>query len=237
MSKAIYTVEEILKELDACARVLSFPLLDNGYIYLGDARLSAYASHLANEWAILIEVLGFHYKCGVPTGISTDLFLCGTGIRREAYRVGRVGGLRIYLPPELQEEYWHSIPSSLDAVTIRDQSVPIPHDPAIYAAKGIMLDDPTMLQGHELMRVLLPEHGEAMLATEEERRRLIPHDLPLFARLDEWHHPDVASGELVSECSTFRNLAIAMVAMESNLFRLTEKPNTHWSNWPMGGSL
>ena len=76
-----------------------------------------------------------------------------------------------------------------------------------------------------------------MLATEEERRRLVPHDLPLFARLDEWYHPDVAGGELVSECSTFQNLAAAMVAMEPNMFRLIEKPNTHWTNWPEGGTL
>jgi hypothetical protein len=234
MSKARYTVEAILRELDACAQVLSFPMLDNGYIYLGDTRFSAYANEF--RWAILFEVLGFHYKEGIPTGISTNLFLCGNGIPREAYAVGTVGGLTIDLTPEQHEEYWYAIPSTQDAVTIRGQSVLVPRDPAIYAAKGIVLDDSLVLHGQDLMRVLLPEHREAMLATEEERRRVIPPKLPLFAQLNEWHHPRVIR-ELPSECSTFQNLAAAMVAMEPNMFRLTEEPNTHWRNWPEGGTL
>ena len=76
-----------------------------------------------------------------------------------------------------------AIPVLLTEVAIRDRRISIPRDPAIYASKGITLQEPPSIQTQELMRVLLPEHREGMLATEAERRQLIPHDLPLFARL------------------------------------------------------
>jgi hypothetical protein len=234
MKKASYTVEDILTELDACAAELSFPMLDNGYIYLGDVRMNVYANE--SRWAILFEVLGYHYRYWLPRGIETDLFLCGNGIERNAYHVGQVGELGYDVSEEEQEANWMRIPPSVTKVVIRGGDVPIPRDPAVYAAKGIELDDPNQLQGEELMRVLLPEHREGMLATEEERLRVVPPRLPLFARSNEWHHPDTAGDERPSECSTFHSLAAAMVTLDPNMF-LTEKPNTHWSNWPRGGAI
>ena len=234
MSQASYTVEEILSRLDEHGRELTFPMLDNGYIYPGDVRLSAYADE--TRWAILIEQLGFHYRWGLPDGIVTTLYVFANCFVDSSDRA-MVGGFTYEATPDEETEGWLSVPSSLTEVMIRERRVTIPRDPIHYASKGIMLQQSPTLQAQEVMRVLLPEHREAMLATEEERRRLIPHDLPLFARLDEWHHPDLAGEELVSECSTFQNLARAIVALEPNMFRLTEKPNTHWSNWPMGGSL
>ncbi|ARD22194.1 hypothetical protein SJ2017_1891 [Shewanella japonica] len=49
--------ERILEVLDACAEEFTFPVLDNGYVYLAATRMSAYRSD--DEWAIVIEVFGF----------------------------------------------------------------------------------------------------------------------------------------------------------------------------------
>ncbi len=233
MSKASYTVEEILRVLDEHGRNYSFPMLDNDYFYPGDVRLSAYADQ--TRWAIIIEQLCCNNRQRPREGIETYLGVFGNCVLGPA-SFRQVGGLT-YRTSDDETLYSGRIPPSVTKVEIRGREVFFPRDPKLYKAKRIKIEDPALLHGHELMRVLLPEHREAMLATEEERRRLIPHDLPLFARLDEWHHPDLADDELVSECSTFRNLAIAMVELEPNRFRLTEKPNTHWSNWPMGGTL
>ncbi len=54
----------ILAILDACAESSTFPMLDNGYVYLSATRLSLHRS-MAN-WAIVIEVFGFSPRAGLP---------------------------------------------------------------------------------------------------------------------------------------------------------------------------
>ncbi|MDX6381476.1 MAG: hypothetical protein QOI57_2500, partial [Rubrobacteraceae bacterium] len=54
---ANFTSQDILAQLDECAGKFGFPMLDNGYVYLADVRLSAYRDDA--RWALVIEVLGF----------------------------------------------------------------------------------------------------------------------------------------------------------------------------------
>jgi len=56
--------EEILSILDRCCDDFTFPMLDNGYVYLAATRLSLYRS--ATDWAIVIEVFGFSPRAGLP---------------------------------------------------------------------------------------------------------------------------------------------------------------------------
>lgn len=55
--------------------------------------------------------------------------------------------------------------------------------------------------------------------------------------LDEWHHPDVMDGVRPSESETFMLLADVLVDGRPELYRPTQAPNTHWSNWPDAGNL
>src|SRR4051812_10389026 len=56
--------EEILSVLDRCCDNYTFPMLDNGYVYLAGTRLSLYRS--ATDWAIVIEVFGYSLRSGLP---------------------------------------------------------------------------------------------------------------------------------------------------------------------------
>ena len=56
--------EDTLSILDRCCDTFTFPMLDNGYVYLAGTRLSLYRS--ATDWAMVIEVFGFSPRSGLP---------------------------------------------------------------------------------------------------------------------------------------------------------------------------
>ena len=45
----------------------------------------------------------------------------------------------------------------------------------------------------DLLRSLVPEYREILLASEVELRERLPADLPLILRLDEWYHPEATA--------------------------------------------
>jgi len=88
-----------------------------------------------------------------------------------------------------------------------------------------------------VLRSLLPEHRDLLLASPEQLGARNPHSLPLKIRLDEWHHPDLANSELPSESETFQMLVEAIVTGNTRCYAPTKQPNTDWRNWPDGGTL
>ena len=56
--------EHILDVLDRCCDAFTFPMLNNGYVYLAATRLSLYRT--AADWAMVIEVFGFSPRSGLP---------------------------------------------------------------------------------------------------------------------------------------------------------------------------
>src|SRR5688572_9218795 len=68
----IYTMldkQEILRQLDTEAESYVFPMLDNGYYYHGDQKLTIFRDE--NRWAILLEVLAYHNHMSGLDGITT----------------------------------------------------------------------------------------------------------------------------------------------------------------------
>ena len=55
--------------------------------------------------------------------------------------------------------------------------------------------------------------------------------------LDDWHHPDTVTGEVTSATAAFRSIARVLVEGDIALYEASEPGNTHWSNWPDGGTL
>jgi Family of unknown function (DUF7003) len=236
MAKARYTAEEVLRQLDDCAREYDFPMLDNAYVYPGDVRLNAFRDD--RRWAVLIEDLGFHYRAGLPDGIYTAVYHYGNCVRGELGMSDDIfANLRWPGDVDEDEGEWGVVPPSLTEVLIRGQPVSVPRDKRTFAAKKIKVSDPRRLEGQALLRVLLPEHRLALLCTEEELRRCILADLPRLATLDAWYHPDLSHDELPSHTQTFRQLARVLVSGNPNELLLTERPNTHWKNWPAGGTF
>lgn|GEM_PF-248657 len=92
-------------------------------------------------------------------------------------------------------------------------------------------------RGQDLLRSLVPEHRNLLLATDDELSQRLSMELPLLLRLDAWHHPDISAGELPSESEAFKMIAEVLATGDASWYKPTQEPNTHWSNWPMGGDL
>lgn len=64
-----------------------------------------------------------------------------------------------------------------------------------------------------------------------------PIDIPKILELHDWFHPDIVNGELPSENETFMQIAQVLKTGDIEYYKPTHDPNTHWQNWPSGGSL
>ena len=214
---------DVLRVLDHCARDYSFPMLDNGYFYLAATRLSVHRGPTA--WAIVTEVFGYSPRAGLP-----DLWVSTFGSRRDEEST-------VFAPiadgPWIDGEH---VALDADEVTLRGRTVAIP-DVGSYGRHGITLETPPRVAIWELCRYLAAVERVQVLATPQERRTLLPPDLIELLLLDEWHHPDLAKDELPSDMETFRQLATVAVTGDVDAYRPTKPPNTHWSNWPEGGTL
>jgi hypothetical protein len=238
MSKpATFTVEEILQQLDDCADDFRFPMLNNAYFFLADVRLSGYADR--KRWVLIIETLGYNYRMGLPEGLQNDLSVFGNCLRDRPGHAEAISPLieDDVAQPAFTEDGTSFINDAAQTIRIRGEAVPIPRGPVVLAAKGITLANAPRMRAEELMRALLPEHRKRLLATEEELQWCFPKGLPLVIRLDQWHHPDLADDERPGDNFTFQSIADVLVHRDPNRYRADLAPNTHWKNWPLGGSV
>lgn len=228
---------EILAQLDDCARRHTFPMLDNGYVYPADVRLSAYGDGV--RWAMVVESLGATPRAADHDCIQDVLYLFGNCLDRPPGTANEdfLTPTSDADAPTFDEEYGWQVRHDARTIRIRDVEVPIPRDPAHFAMKGIVLREPPAISCAELLRALVPEHRRLLLASEAELRLRVPPDLPLLLRLDEWRHPDLAGSQLPGQSRTFRMLAETLATADASRYRPTEAPNTHWSHWPDGGTL
>ena len=245
----MWTTEEILHVLDDCCEAFTFPMLDNGYVYLAAARLSLHRS--SEDWALVIEVFGFSPRGGIP-----DLYVHTFASRlrnrdesshyvsREAYdnyiRNNPHNESRFFHP--IHEGAWQDdddlelVASDATSVTVRNQVVELP--PAEhFESHGITLEEPPRVRTFELCRLLASTHRDLVLATPQERRVSVPDELDELLILDDWCHPDVVKDDRPSASKTFFELANVLVQGNTALVDTSRPPYTHWSNWPDGGSL
>lgn len=241
-----HTADDILQVLDLCASNYSFPMLDNGYVYLAATRMALFRSE--SDWAVTVEVFGFSPRCGVPD-LCVATFASSLINRKEPKDYINVEAWRAYLERQPNNESlfikpiegadWICNEALLDDashVVLREHPVPLPPLDA-YLKLGIELEDPALPKVFEFCRWLAATHRDQVFATEAEQRHHLPASLIKIMQLDEWHHPDTVSGEVPSETETFRQLAKVLVTGDLSQYKVPEPPNTHWSNWPDGGTL
>ena len=235
---AAYTRAEILAQLDACAQAFTFPMLDNGYVYPGDVRLTAYRDD--ERWALVIEAVGYHAQAGGHDGLYNCLHLFGNCLSRPP---GTANEDFISLTgdgpdgPTFDDEFEWYVRPEVRSIRIRGQVVPVDVSLEALAARGVEPLEPPRVSATDLMRSLLVDYRELLLATEAELRARVLADLPCILRLDEWHHPDLASSELPSQSRTFQMIADVLESGDATRYQPTDPPNTHWSHWPEGGTL
>ena len=237
----------ILDVLDASADAFAFPMLDNGYVYLAASRLSLFRSD--HHWAVVFEIFGYSPRSGTPdlsiVTISSDL-----RDRNPASDYASQDAYENYLRsnPQWDTRYFYPITnddwiSSDDqeivepsaAIILRGQRIEVP-DTKSYAANGIALENQQPLV-FELCRYLANLDTNAVLATETERRVSIAPDMKQIMVFDSWHHPDLAGGQRPSQTETFQKIAAALEKNSPDPYTPVEPSNTHWQNWPDGGTL
>jgi len=228
--------EQILTRLDDCCS--DFPMLDNGYVYPAGTRLTAYRDD--ERWAMIIETIGFSYRGGGHNGINNAMYIYGncldfeSGLRNENFICPTADAENN--PTFDKEEDFYLNPTTATFL-LREKEHPLIHDRATYQSYGIEPEDPERINAFEFLRLLDATHHDQLVATEEEIRKKIPGDLPLIIKLEEWHHPDVADQEFPSENETFVQLANVLATGNIAHYKPSNPPNTHWRNWPEGGTM
>ena len=229
----------ILKQLDEAASEFVFPMLDNGYVYPADVRLTVYRD--SQDWLMVIEALGAYTpRTSGCESFQNCLHLFGSALHRKPgtanedflYPIDSLEG-----DPLFEDDYEWNLRPEARSLRIRGHAVTFNPSPGSLASKGIELLDPPAVDPPAVLRSLLPENRNALLASEDELAARNPKQLPFWFRLDEWNHPDLADDAMPSDSETFRMLADAIVAGDTSLYAPTLRPNTHWKNWPEGGSL
>ncbi len=241
------TAQQILSVLDKCCDDFTFPMLDNGYVYLAATRLSLFRSPV--DWAITIEVFGFSPRSGLPdTHIHT--FASSIHYRKPPQDYVNQKAYEMYLAnnPHNESRFIYPIAEGdwLEAelvaenateVLLREQPFPLPRLDQ-YRKHDITLQEHGKVHVFELCSYLAGVEREQLLSTPEELRVNVPPSLKQVLQLNEWHHPDVVDDSCrPSGSETFQQLAEVLSTGDVSLYRPTLPPNTHWRNWPEGGTL
>jgi hypothetical protein len=242
------TANDILTILDACCESFTFPMLDNGYVYLAETRLTLF--HSPKDWAITIEVFGFSPRSGSP---YIHIYTFGSTlinrkppeeyVSREAYdnylENNPNNEFRFVYPLDNAwiDDPCEAVASSAERIILRDQEIRLPSR-VDFRRHKIELRDPTEIAVYEVCRYLAAEHRDLVLATPDELRGNVPSELNQILQLNEWHHPDVVYDEhRPSNSETFRQLAEVLVTGKIEHYKPSQPPNTDWRNWPQGGTL
>lgn len=246
---AMMTADEILKILDDCCGTFKFPMLDNGYVYLAATRLSLYRS--PQDWALVFEIFGYSPRAGMPD-LSVHTFASrlrerdkpAQYVKRAAYdaylRDNPHNETRTFFPITgedwLDEEDPELVSEDAMQVSVRGKAYELPTLSQL-AKYGIEQSERPRLTVFELCRFLAELDPQNVLATPKERRVSVFPELKEILVLKQWHHPDVGEDEKPSGSKTFLQLARVLETGDVSLYRPAEKPNTHWSHWPEGGTL
>ena len=243
------TVKEILLILDRCALKFTFPMLDNGYLYLAATRLSLYRSE--DDWGMVIEVFGYSPRAGLP---DTHLHTFASTLRdrdspkkyktRQAYenylRHNPHNESRFIYPigerDWAEADYSEHIADHATMVEVRGRPVMLPVLEE-YGRYGIELEEAPRIRVFDLCRLLAAVEREQVLANPRERRISIPAELQQVMQLEEWNHPDVVQGELPSQSEAFQRLAHVLMTGDPLGYQPSKSSNTRWRNWPEGGLL
>jgi len=246
----MHSVGGILNVLDDSARSFVFPMLDNGYVYLAAARLSLFRS--TTDWAMVFETFGFSPRSGFPSLQVTTIgsMICGLKspadfVTEQAYRTYLAKSVHMHSEffYPIDSDDWiaaddgECVASDAGELVLRGHSLSMPN-PSVYGRAGITLSAPPRIQIFELCRALADMRRDEILATDAERQINLAGDMRRILMLDDWLHPDVVDPEcLPSRSETFQQLASVIASGEVGHYAAPASGNTHWSNWPGGGTL
>jgi len=229
------TEKEILDYLDLC----EFPMLDNGYYYHADQELRIYRN--SENWFMTLQVLQYNnHSLGVD-GFSTIVYKYGSKMNpEESFNNDSF----YHLAKDVDHETFIEEPNTFNSflnplakqLQIRDTIIQVEHDPSKYEQKEIKLETEGKIRPWEILRFITPEFSSLFWLNNKELG--IDITLKEELRLSNWEHPDNVD-TLFSDMLSFKEIAKS-ISNNSEFHRTkieTTNSNTHWSNWPLGGTL
>ena len=240
--------EHILSVLDHCCDAFSFPMLDNGYFYLAATRLSLYRTPV--DWAMVFELFGYSPRAW-ESNLLIETFASTLCNRNSPENYGNVQAYENYLANNPNNEFRAFSPIDGNEWIDEDACVAevarefmlrgrTQHIPSLqeYEQRGMTLEDPLRVRAFEFCRFVANISRDSVLATEYERRTSLLPGMSQVLQLEQWHHPDVkVTEDRPSGSETFQQLAQVLVTGNVSLYRPSCAPNSHWKNWPEGGTL
>lgn len=234
----------ILSVLDQCAESFKLPMLDNGYVYLAATRLTLFKNE--DKWAFVFEVFGHMPRAWAP---DTSITTFSNALSNRQSRFVDEVAYNNYLknnPHNASKNYgpikrdeWPDCDyfdfTKNEKLTLRGNPISLPTNEDLLEA-GIIQEE-ERLQTFEFCRYLAHKYRELVLATPQEKRYNLSEGMKEILVLDDWHHPDLVSGERPSDSQTFQMLRDVLLTGDVSLYRPSLPGNTHWKNWPDSGRM
>ncbi len=221
---------DILAQLDGAARDYTFPVLDNGYVFIGKSRLNAFRTE--QDWAIVFELLGYYTR---EYQFENRLYAFGSSVANP--------GIGTFLIPFVTDKLAvlgtdHAIDPGLTSIQIRGDKFEFSLTPQFFSGAGVTCAATPLIHASEFLRAICHYRSHDLWATDIEVQNLTDLYAQKILVLDEWEHPDISDDQMPSETKTFQMLATVLSTgnvgeYDANLV----SPNTHWTNWPEGGLL
>lgn len=229
--------EDVLRLLDQAAEQQHFLQLGHPYSYPIRARLHVHGD--AVTWALLMECAGF-----VP---------------RAADIVDTVHVIRSDRPAET-----HRLPRLDNPTAVLDSRMQYTGSPILVRGRSLYTAADAGGAFEDIARALPPGSLELLLLDDGERDQLVRDLPPLLLRLDDWHHVDATARPVTAErqraaarrqalirpgdevppfeirpsgLDTYRQIAAVLAAGSAGHYRPTQSPTSHWSFWPMAGTM
>ena len=187
------TEENILNTLDnvyAIGTYWRFPTLGDPYSYLIDCRLNVFIGQI-DEWAIIVERLGYSPRSGV---IELELINQGNCLTNLENYNGETLNSYSVLPIDDTSFYSSSDGFSINATAecwlVKGNELRLSVNTDDYLQAGIKLTEPDKIRVEEAARLLIIKNRIFFRASDGELCKFLPSGMKKILVLDDWHHKD-----------------------------------------------
>jgi hypothetical protein len=235
-----FDLQAIRNQWDQAAEAFQFPMLDDGYYYHAAQKLTVYRD--MHRWAMLIELLQYNNHEYDLDGIFTVAYAFGNCLVPKSADDPEPSFFHFASEAEpdtfLEDKFGLTyLNPAIKTIQVKGAPLKVTLGPADYAAKGIVLKTEEQVAPWQFLRGLVPEHAHRFWVSAEDMAHRLPQDLPVMLTIDEWYHPNLAIGQMPSKSETFWQLSKVIAMGDSSFYEPSQPANTHWKNWPDGGSL
>lgn len=221
-----------MRNLDKHASEFNFPVLDNAYVQMAAARMTAFRS--VQNWLVAFEVLGFSERQGI---FADDLYAFGSCLEREGF----ISSTSVMIPlPDhpLIDPYTEAWIADWQHwfIDVRGETYEFAPSRNEYISQGIDVPiegGPGSLSEEKIMHFFIHKEGAHKLFMRdfELREELrLDSEMSIFVQTEQWQHPDVAGEEKPSNNIAIRSLLVALASNSPADFQ-RGNPNTDWHHW------